>query len=322
VHGADGRGFELISWPACVFSDLKKHTCGILAALACLHREDVIHRDIKPHNLLYAETKYDAVVKVADFGLARDWIADATMTRCGTAFFHAPEVASGKYDCSMDIYAFGKTLDLLSQEARYGAQKTFVTDLYSRCCKMPPSTRPTAMQLLTELCGESAAVADSRNNADENDDDACSDDSDTSNDDCDDDDDNDDGQGTSSSASSSSVYVTSLIDKRGKYHSEFGCSAATSKLALQTAHADGRGPCSKCDASALTVTVKKAVAKPKPKAKATTTAKAKRSSAKKMWVYVTSTDKRGKYHSVRECFTAELRTELKQAKKEGREKHC
>ncbi len=49
--------------------------------LAYLHSRDIIHRDVKPSNLLVDENWN---VKVADFGFARIKEDNATMTRCGT----------------------------------------------------------------------------------------------------------------------------------------------------------------------------------------------------------------------------------------------
>ncbi|KAE9412412.1 hypothetical protein Angca_007991, partial [Angiostrongylus cantonensis] len=72
-----------------------------------LHSLDptIIHRDIKPSNLLVDETWN---VKVADFGFARIKEENATMTRCGTPAWTAPEIIRGeKYSEKADVYSFG-----------------------------------------------------------------------------------------------------------------------------------------------------------------------------------------------------------------------
>jgi serine/threonine protein kinase len=72
-----------------------------------LHSLDptIIHRDIKPSNLLVDET---CNVKVADFGFARIKEENATMTRCGTPAWTAPEVIRGeKFSEKADLYSFG-----------------------------------------------------------------------------------------------------------------------------------------------------------------------------------------------------------------------
>ncbi|SPN79556.1 Serine/Threonine-protein kinase [Brazilian cedratvirus IHUMI] len=78
-----------------------------------LHENEIIHRDIKPSNILIdskteklAEGKFTA--KVADFGFARIKEDGATMTRCGTPCWTAPEIIRGeKYNEKVDIYSFG-----------------------------------------------------------------------------------------------------------------------------------------------------------------------------------------------------------------------
>ncbi|ELR11090.1 serine/threonine protein kinase [Acanthamoeba castellanii str. Neff] len=65
----------------------------------------IVHRDLKPSNLLVDENMN---VKVADFGFARIKEENATMTRCGTPCWTAPEVLRGeKYDERADVFSFG-----------------------------------------------------------------------------------------------------------------------------------------------------------------------------------------------------------------------
>jgi serine/threonine protein kinase len=65
----------------------------------------IIHRDLKSSNLLVDENWN---VKVADFGFARIKEENATMTRCGTPCWTAPEVLRGeKYSEAADVFSFG-----------------------------------------------------------------------------------------------------------------------------------------------------------------------------------------------------------------------
>jgi tetratricopeptide (TPR) repeat protein len=91
------------------------------------HRQGVVHRDVKPMNLLLARDH--GSVKVADFGLAID-ARVARMTTAGTVMgtisFMAPEQIRGeqdKIDARTDVYALGVTLfELLTLELPYTGQ--------------------------------------------------------------------------------------------------------------------------------------------------------------------------------------------------------
>src|ERR1019366_8811181 len=83
----------------------------VLDVLAAAHATGIIHRDIKPDNLLLTK---DGPVKVLDFGIARlreglrRDVKTHTGTTLGTVAYMAPEQAKGgEVDARVDIYAMG-----------------------------------------------------------------------------------------------------------------------------------------------------------------------------------------------------------------------
>ena len=79
----------------------------IAKALEHAHSRGIIHRDIKPHNIIILK---DGSVKVADFGIARVSSAQSTLTReaLGSVHYISPEQAKGgKIDYRSDLYSLG-----------------------------------------------------------------------------------------------------------------------------------------------------------------------------------------------------------------------
>jgi len=79
----------------------------ILDAIKHCHEQGIAHRDLKPENLLLGDGKKD-FIKIADFGLSKEFGTDILVTSCGTPDYVAPEVLSGEpYDMSVDIWSIG-----------------------------------------------------------------------------------------------------------------------------------------------------------------------------------------------------------------------
>ena len=80
----------------------------VASALKIAHKNKIIHRDVKPHNIMITN---DGIVKLADFGIARA-VNDATLSTgskiVGSVHYFSPEQARGNYvDERSDIYSLG-----------------------------------------------------------------------------------------------------------------------------------------------------------------------------------------------------------------------
>ena len=109
VNGADLKSLVSERGP---LDPLKaaEYAAQVCAALSVAHGYDIIHRDIKPHNIVLTP---DGTIKVMDFGIAR--AGNTTMTQTGsvlgTAQYISPEQAQGKpLGPASDLYSLGATL--------------------------------------------------------------------------------------------------------------------------------------------------------------------------------------------------------------------
>ena len=128
----------------------------VLDALAAAHRAGIIHRDVKPENVILRE---DGAVKVADFGLARA-VTSHTVTSSsglllGTVAYLSPEqVERGIADARSDVYAAGLVLFEMLTGSKAFDGDTAINVAYQHVHAGAPRLRdrdPDAPEILDEL---------------------------------------------------------------------------------------------------------------------------------------------------------------------------
>jgi serine/threonine-protein kinase len=144
VDGTDLKG-HLRRVGRLAADDAERIAVAACHALEYAHHEGIVHRDIKPQNILIAS---DGTVKVADFGIARA-VSAATITQPGTVLgtvqYLAPEQARGApVGRASDIYALGAVLyEMLTGRLPFDGESPIAIVL--KHLREPPP-RPRAVQ--------------------------------------------------------------------------------------------------------------------------------------------------------------------------------
>jgi serine/threonine protein kinase len=145
----------------------------VVAALAAAHEAGIVHRDVKPGNVLIG---HNGKVKITDFGISRaagDVAVTKTGMLAGTLAYLAPELARGADpDPAADMFSFGATLyAMMEGQPPFGRSANEfgllyristgqlvpptrsgpLTPLLTRLLAIEPAERPTAAQVAEEL---------------------------------------------------------------------------------------------------------------------------------------------------------------------------
>ncbi|MDR1292949.1 MAG: Stk1 family PASTA domain-containing Ser/Thr kinase [Clostridiales Family XIII bacterium] len=115
----------------------------IASALSVAHRNNIIHRDVKPHNILITQ---DGHAKITDFGIARA-VTDGTTvndnTVKGTVHYFSPEQGRGMYmDERSDIYSLGIVMyEMLTGQVPFDADNAVAIAVMHMNDRMPPPSK-------------------------------------------------------------------------------------------------------------------------------------------------------------------------------------
>jgi serine/threonine protein kinase len=123
--------------------------CQLCDGLGHAHSKKLVHRDIKPQNLLLREA--DGCLKITDFGIARAAEETTRLTHpgkvIGTDRYMAPEqLADGKITPAVDVYACGVVADEMLPESR----SPELREIVERCMRPEPGDRFSDARALGE----------------------------------------------------------------------------------------------------------------------------------------------------------------------------
>lgn len=140
-----GENLEsILSRGALDIDTMTRYTNMLLSVLSILHREDIIHRDIKPGNIIISN---DGVLKLLDFGIARKYDSNkqSDTVIMGTAGYAAPEQYGFlQTDKKSDIYSLGVLMNVMLTEEfptkKIAAQEPFHS-IIQKCTQMDAQNR-------------------------------------------------------------------------------------------------------------------------------------------------------------------------------------
>ena len=86
----------------------------VLSAITYSHQNNIVHRDLKPENILLEDKGNDSIIKIIDWGCAKNFNKNEKLTnKDGTPYYIAPEVIEGNYDEKCDIWSCGVILYIM-----------------------------------------------------------------------------------------------------------------------------------------------------------------------------------------------------------------
>lgn len=121
----------------------------VASGLKTLHDNQILHRDIKPDNIIISE---DNLVQLIDYDISRIYKAEQILdtVASGTRGFIAPELyISGQTDIRSDVYSLGKTIALLVEACSDNSYE--YNELITKACEMNPNDRYQSVETIMEI---------------------------------------------------------------------------------------------------------------------------------------------------------------------------
>mmetsp|Transcript_16724 Transcript_16724/g.31684 ORF Transcript_16724/g.31684 Transcript_16724/m.31684 type:complete len:679 (-) Transcript_16724:4023-6059(-) len=110
---------------------------SVMSAVAYMHENDIIHRDLKYENIMFASCHAKAEIKIIDFGLSKKYFPDKPTIKegVGTIYTMSPEVLEGESTNKADIWAIGVLAYMLlsSQMPFYGRTRSEIVEKIKNC---------------------------------------------------------------------------------------------------------------------------------------------------------------------------------------------
>lgn len=151
-------GGDLTFWLTNSVQELRTETVSriayqLLDALCHCHNHNIIHRDIKPDNIMFVTTKAESELRLIDFGgslMVEESVAEeeeALNEFMGSAFYTSPEMFQRTYTAKTDVWSLGVTLYVLV--AGYPADK--LQKAFNLLHSSPPGRIKTLPNIPTDL---------------------------------------------------------------------------------------------------------------------------------------------------------------------------